>query len=287
MNRKRRLSSEDIEAFEPDAKIALLATRDPEGRPHISLITSLAGKTPEQLMFGQFCEGQSKHNVRRDPRVGFLVMNLQRQFWRGRALWTHALMEGEDYEAYNRRPMFRYNSYFGIHTVHYLDLVDCSERAPLPMPGMIAGTLAATGLGGLLTLAGLAGGRARQPVPLNHWTHRLVNRMDTLKFLAYIDADGHPELVPVVPTRAVDRSRLLLVASVFRRELGAIPSGVPLALFAINLQMESVLLRGTASRFHGPPGLQAATFHGDWVYNSMPPKHGQVYPPPPLRAAGV
>jgi len=282
MPRKRRLSPEDIEAFAPDSKIALLATRDPEGRPHISLITSITGKTPEQLMFGQFCEGQSKLNVRRDPRVGFLVMNMQRCFWRGRARWTHAVTEGEDYESYNRRPMFRYNSYFGIHTVHYLDLIDCSERAPLPMPGVIAGTLAATALGGLL---GLVDRRADRSAPLNHWTRRLVNRFDTLKFLAYIDADGHPELVPVVPARAVDRSRLLLVASVFRKELLAIPPGVPLALFSINLQMESVLLRGTAGRFRGPPGLQTAALHGDWVYNSMPPKHGQVYPPVPLRAA--
>jgi hypothetical protein len=155
------------------------------------------------------------------------------------------------------------------------------------MPGVIAGTLMATGLGGLL---GLVGRRARHPAsdpaPLNHWTQRFLNRTDTLKFLAYIDDDdGHPELVPVVPARAVDRSRLLLVASVFRRELRAIPVGAPLALFAINLQMESVLLRGTAGRFYGPPGLQTATFHGDWVYNSMPPKHGQIYPPVSLRAA--
>ena len=36
---------------------------------------------------------------------------------------------GADFEWYNNIPMFRYNAYFGIHTVHYMDLVGPDRAA--------------------------------------------------------------------------------------------------------------------------------------------------------------
>ena len=56
-------------------------------------------------------------------------MSREKELWRGKARWTGEASSGDDYEMYNRKPMFRYNSYFGIHTVHYLDLVEFSGKA--------------------------------------------------------------------------------------------------------------------------------------------------------------
>ena len=52
-----------MSAFEESAKIGLLATVDPQGLPHVSLITSIQAKSPDALMFGQFSEGLSKQHV--------------------------------------------------------------------------------------------------------------------------------------------------------------------------------------------------------------------------------
>ncbi len=94
MKLRTQLSQADIDAFAPDSKVGLLATIDSEGLPHITLITTLAGKDPTHLTWGQFCEGRSKVNVQHEPRVGFLVLNQEREVWRGRARWTH-LVGGE------------------------------------------------------------------------------------------------------------------------------------------------------------------------------------------------
>ena len=141
------LGADDVRAFEPEAKIGLVATRDPEGLPHVSLITSLMALDGTHLAFGQFCEGASKRNVRGDPRLGFLVMNQDKHVWRGKARWTHLATEGAEYERYNRQPMFRYNTYFGVHTVHYLDLVAFGGRRSLSMPAIVAGSLVAAAAG--------------------------------------------------------------------------------------------------------------------------------------------
>jgi hypothetical protein len=163
-----QISQEAIRAFEESAKIGLVATVDPRGLPHVSLITSIQARGPDRLMFGQFSEGLSKAHVRSNPQLGFLVMNRQRELWRGKARWTGEASSGEDYEMYNRKPMFRYNSYFGIHTVHYLDLVELSGKESI--------STAAVAAGSLVTALARRRAAARQPREiLKPWAERHVS----------------------------------------------------------------------------------------------------------------
>ena len=268
MKLRKELAAEDVATFGADPKIGLLATVDPGGLPHVTLITTLQATAPTRLTFGQFCEGRSKSNLRRDPHAAFLVMTLGRDVWRGRALWTGEACEGDDYEAYNRKPLFRYNSYFGIHTVHFLDLVGVTARGRLNVPVMAAGAIAAR------AAAPFAHRRRAEPA-LKPWAQGLVGRLDSLKVASWVDDEGFPTLVPAVPCAAADASRLVLVST--SRELAAIPRGRPVAIFALSLKLESVLVRG---RLSGGPGV--ATLDVDHVYNSMPPRQGQVHPMPPL-----
>lgn len=270
-----RLTTEDIKEFEPEAKIGILGTIDGQGLPHISLITTLRAKGPSSLTWAQFCEGRSKSNVRANPKTGFLVMNARRELWRGRALWTHTRHEGEEYELYNDLPMFRYNSYFGIHTVHYMDLIETGGREGLPLGGILAGTL--------LTL-GTGGGRRRgdqQPV-LKPWAAGHLGRLSTLKFIAHVDDEGFPSLAAVVPCRPAGSDRLIFAGTGHGRQLRGLEPGKPLAVFGLNLQMESVLVRGSFGGWRGPRGLGRGVIDLDWAYNSMPPKQGRIYPSAPL-----
>jgi hypothetical protein len=266
------LPQEDVSAFEESAKIGLLATIDPQGLPHVSLITSLQLKGSGQLMFGQFSEGLSKTHVKGNPNTGFLVMSREKALWRGKARWTGETKSGEDYEMYNRKPMFRYNSYFGIHTVHYLDLVELSAKQSLSTAGIAAGSL--------VTMLARRREAAEQPeTVLKPWVERHLGNLGTLKFLSYVGEDGYPAIVPVVPCQAAEGGRLVFAPTVHRAELTAIPAGATLAVFALNLQMESVLVRGRFNGYRRYLGLKGGTIDIDWVYNSMPPMQGQVYPP--------
>ncbi len=89
------------------------------------------------MCFGQFVEGTSKKNILANPKAGFLIMSLNKELWRGEAVYTHFAKEGPEYDHYNNVPMFRYNAYFGVHTVYYLDLVGHTGRSPLPMNTII------------------------------------------------------------------------------------------------------------------------------------------------------
>jgi hypothetical protein len=262
-----------MRACEQDAKIALLATVDPNGLPHVSLITSLQAKGPREFMFGQFSEGLSKRHVLDNPRVGFLVMSADRRVWRGRARWTHTANRGADFDAYNDKPMFRYNAYFGIHTVHYLDLVDVVPETKAGLFGLVG-----RGLLGAWAQAFVRPGPGKHV--LTTWAKDHLSRLSTLKFLAAVDDDGYPTLAPLVPARAAGNDRLLFAPTPAAPDLRALPAGRTLALFALNLQMESVLVRGVFDGYRRFAGVRLGVLDLDWVYNSMPPKQGRIYPPP-------
>lgn len=261
----------DMKAFEPEAKVGLIATVNPEGLPHITLITALQAKTPSQMIWAQFSEGMSKKHIRTNPRTAFLIMTLDKALWRGKARWTHLAREGEDYEMFNDKPMFRYNSYFGIHTVHYMDLVETYGKERLPLASIAIASLL-TGI--VQAAAGRDGGK---PI-LKPWGEGLFNSMSSLKFISWVGEDGFPVLVPIIQCRAADSTRLVFSTAAYGRELGAIKEGASVAVFGLTMDMEDILVRGTFTGVRRYRGIRLGAIDIAWVYNSMPPTSGQIYP---------
>ena len=85
------------------------------------------------------------------------------------------------------------------------------------------------------------------------------------------------------------RSSSLARDACWTGRLEALAPGTRVALFALNLQTESVLLRGDFAGWRGRGPARVGVIDVDWVYNSMPPLAGQIYPPlelAPAEAAG-
>jgi hypothetical protein len=264
-------SEEDLKSTQPAMKIGLLATVNPQGLPHVTLLSSLMGCAPAQMSFGQFTEGNSKAHLLSSPKVGFLVMSLDRNLWRGKAVFTHTAKEGPEYDYYNNVPMFRYNAYFGVHTVYYLDIISHSGKEALPMQRIILAAIQSM-------LARSIGRKPGRQTVLNPWTQSFLNKLDNLKFLAYVGSDGHPVIIPAIQTQSLDKQHLLFSTSVYTNELEAIPVGASLAVFGMALTMEDVLLRGTYQGIRKVGGVRAGIVEVEWVYNPMPPIPGQIYP---------
>jgi hypothetical protein len=267
----KTFSESDMKNFEPALKIGLLATVTPEGLPHITLLSSMMAASPTQLVWGQFTEGMSFNFVRNNPKASFLIMSLQKELWRGRILFTHTDRSGKDYEKFNNIPMFRYNAYFGIHTVYYADLIDQTGKGALPMGSIIFSSIKT------LLAKNLAGGKS-QKVILNIWTQRLLDKIGNLKFLAYIQENGFPVIIPVIQAMTLDSERVLFSTSVYKNELKAIPSGSPAAIFGMSLDMTDVLVRGTYEGIQNLGGVTCAGVRINYVYSPMPPKPQQIYP---------
>lgn len=270
-------NADDIKNFEPELKVGLLATLNENHQPHITILSTLQACKPHELFFGQFAEGMSKDNIRRNPRAGFLIMTLDKNYWRGKARFTHTATQGEEFGLLNNTPMFRYNSYFGIHTVYYLDLLEQSGKTPLPMGKVVTAAIKTLAV---KTLGPDRGGRQ----VLNNWTRRLIAKMDNLKFIAYVDVDGFPQIIPVIQAQPDGSQRIIFSSAAFGDDLKRIPQGDTVALFCMSFKMETVLLRGTFEGFRRRTGLECGSLQVNWVYSCMPPKSMVIYPEEPLEA---
>ncbi len=273
-------SPQDILSTQPEMKIGLLATVTSTGLPHVTMISTLMACAPQQLVFGQFTEGLSKQHILDNPKTGFLIMSLDKNLWRGKATFTHSMKEGSEYDFYNNVPMFRYNAYFGVHTVYYLDLLSHTGKEPLPMNRIIFAAIQTM-------LARTLGSKPGKDEVINPWTRLFLNKLDNLKFIAWVGEDGYPVIIPAIQTQCLDRQHLLFSTSVYTDELKAIPVGADLGIFSMALTMEDVLLRGKYLGINRLAGVKAGIVKVDWVYNPMPPVPGQIYPPVKLHAVDI
>jgi hypothetical protein len=275
MTMKNNFTEAEMKAFEPAEKVGIIATVTPEGLPHMSLLTSVMAAKPNQLTVGEFCQGKSKEYMQLNSKVGFAILTLDKKLWRGKALWTHLKKEGPEYEIYNNQPMFRYNTYFGINTVHYFDLKETTEGKILPLVSVVRSAL-------LTGMAKSSAAKENQGRVLSHFGEKLFNGLDSIKFLSFIGDDGFPVIIPVIQCQAADSSRLAFHPGAFGGELNMLKPGMTTTLFCLTMQMEDVLVRGIFNGYSRYRCIKLGILDIDWVYNSMPPNHGRIYPPVPL-----
>lgn len=265
-------TEQDIRDLDVELKVGLLATVNPQGEPHLTMLSSIRPFAPDKLVWGQFTEGFSKEYILENPQCGFLIMSLDKQLWMGKARYTHKSKQGPEMENYNNLAMFRYNAYFGVHTAYYMDLVSQSGRIALPMSNVIFAAIKTI-------IAKSLAKKGTQPKVLNPWIHGLFNKLDNLKFISYMDRDGYPVVLPVIQTQALDSNRVMFALGAFSQELRKIPAGMRMAVFGMSFDMETVLMRGNFTGIQRVAGIPSGVVSIDWVYNSMPPIPQQIYPP--------
>ena len=263
--------------FESDSKIGLLATIAPDGYPHISLISSISVKDTASMMWGQFCQGLSKEYINSNPKTGFMIVMPDQRWWTGKALYTGNVNKGEDFDYFNNKPLFRYNSYCGFGMIHYEDLIDISETSKLPLLDIGLGFLRS---GALIKQA--ISHNASAPAKMPYYGMKLASGLTCLKFAAFIDSDGFPRLFPVMQGRPANANTMVFSSSPYTEFLKQIPNDAKTAVFLANMDLESLLLQGRWFNTVKNSKLKHSLFEIDKVYNSMLPIGGYIYPPPEM-----
>lgn len=267
------IRNEDMVKFAVTGKLGLLSTLAPDGFPHVSLISSLQAKNDKQMMWGQFTYGLSKIYIEKQPKTGFLILDMDKNWWRGRTIYKESKITGEDYDMYNNQPLFRYNSYLGIGKVHYMDLVDYSGMQALPMKGIVKGAFLGRVIKGLIKKS------TDKNVKIQNFTQKLAQDLTSLKFLCYEDREGFPVLLPVIQAFMKDKfGRMIIPLTAFKEELSSIPKGAKVALYLANLDLCGVLLQGEYGGVMKTAGMSYAVFDTQKVYNTNLPVVGYIYP---------
>lgn len=262
----------DSQDFASPYKIALVACHDESDDVHITLLSSLMNRGEDEMTLGEFVKGLSKNLFHEKPQSAFLIMNLSMDFWTGTMDFYDKKTEGEEYVIYNDMPLYRFNTYFGVHTVHYAKLREISDRRKLNLAGI--------GVSIARVLAASPFSKGKGPEVFNAWTRQHTKKLGTLFFLGFTGPDGYPRLLPLIQGRSVSNSRILFTLAPYKTLAAGLKDGARASLYALNLDMEAVLLKGTYRQLAG--GLGAVDV--DRVYNCMPPVHRYIYPETPWAA---
>lgn len=272
MKSRDTFKEEDIKLIEPLEKIGIYATVNPDGLPHLTFINSLMALNESSMAFGQFVRGESKWFMQNYPRISFFILSPHvKRMWLGKAKWTHKKLDGPELERYKEMPMQRYNAYFPINVVHYLDLVETTGAMKLPVTAIFFSSI-------LTWLAKNCATTRLDGRILKHYAEKLFNKLTTFKFFSFIGDDGYPQIVPFVQCMAADSRRLAFYPALLDEKMKILPPGTAVAAYCLSTTLESVLTRGTFLGYRKYRGIKLGIIDINWVYNSMPPNAGQIYP---------
>ncbi len=261
-------NSEDYNKMSSDSKIGLVATIDREGYPHITFLSSLQPLGEDKMTFGQFTEGLSKQFMTERKKAGFLIFTPALEYWTGTMDYEKTETSGKEFEIYNKKPLFRYNSYFGIGKVHYFALKSLSPKHNVTMLGIISGALKTR----LKALPKKESGKSI----LNPVAKSMFNEIDGLKFICYLDKEGYPQILPIIQAAPAGTDRIVF-ADASKGAAAGIPEGKA-SIFFTSLKMESLLAKGCFSR-KGGMGI----FDIEKLYNPMQPLPKYIYPAEPIK----
>ncbi len=131
-------------------------------------------------------------------------------------------------------------------------------------------------------ILGMVAPKNRERV-LNPYGQNLLASPTTLKFLSFTGKDGYPVLIPLVPCMTAGSKRLVFPARLLDGFPDRIENNMDMAVFALKTSLESVLVRGKFIGVKQVLGIGTGMIDLNWVYNSMPPNAGQIYPEKPLK----
>ncbi|MDR0851822.1 MAG: hypothetical protein LBN36_04960 [Clostridiales Family XIII bacterium] len=265
MEMKSKIDEKQTELMRPDSKIGILGTEDAEGYPHLTFISSLQGLGEEQISFGSFSRGESKSNLWERPDAAFLILTAEMEWLKGNARYTHTENTGTVFEEYNNKPLFRYNTYFGFAKVYVMDLIRISGIEKLPMPKIIAGAI-------LTRIFSIFAAKNEHKI-LRDTGKALIAKLDGLKFISWHGEDGLLEIEPIIQAGPAGTDRVAFFRLPYGDVTKRIPNGAKAAILCLNLQMQSVLVKGIYQK-SGCLSL----LNIERVYNSMPPKMEYIYP---------
>lgn len=239
-------------------------TVNADGTPHITLLTSLHLYDPDTLIWGEIAAGISKKNQKERNRVGFLSLIDGIETVTGKAEWKKAVKFGEEFDAINLQPQYRYNTTNSASPVHVLKLVCLEEKA------LDKNAISEVSEKTRENASSIQPGSHKEAVSV--CTREYFDAENGFKVLCYIGKEGYPVLLPVPQAELTSGGRVYFALDSF---LDEIPDGERVAVYAVDCTTCcAVLVYGTLKKREDGMGIVEITK----VYNPMLSISRFIYP---------
>jgi hypothetical protein len=260
-----KLPKSVIEAFALELEAAkFMATRDGNGVPNISMISSLSPweKDEEQLIFGNFLMWQTKKNLENGSPVSVSVMTLDFKSYEVRGRFLGFETSGEKFDAMSRKDLFRYSA---IGLLRSVGTIAIDEIYPIK--------LSMLGVGKEWFLAKVAGKRFKdleEGKRINPLVKKNVGVLQGSKFLA-VSRENHMEQFPVLGMKPI------YDYLVIRSDL-PLKKGDSVAVSAFNMELKAFQIKGIFWGIRRSRGIKFGYIRVNSILTQTPPLMSREIP---------
>jgi len=262
------LSPAIVEALAGERTPKFLATLNPEGVPNVVPIISLEAVDESTIIFGEFMMWKTRRNLEANPRVCVAVMTAS-QGWVIKGDFQEFQRSGPHFDRIMASDTFRYNAYAGIRNAGVI---------------RVGSVVRAFGISRLTVLLDMARARwfARRArrrsvdgvtVPIQ--VRQKFARLQAAKFLAYLDSDGYPDIVPVLSLIPADEQIFVFSAGPAAPALAALSPGAKVAASVLTFEPLAYQIKGEFLGAERSLGRLAGVVAVQEVYSASPPLPGQ------------
>ena len=266
-----KLSPAIVEALAGERTPKFLATLNSEGVPNVVPIISLQAADDSTVIFGEFMIWKTRHNLEVNPRVSLAVMTAS-EGWVIKGDFLEFQRSGSYFDRIMASDAFRYNAYAGI------------RNAGVIRVGSVVRSFALSGLAALLDMARAKWfarfvRRTRAPdvaavtVPIQ--VRQKFARLKAAKFLAYLDGDGYPDIVPALSLIPADEQTFVFSSGLAEPALAALSPGARVAASVLTFEPLAYQIKGEFLGAERSLGRLAGVIAVQEVYSASPPLPGQ------------
>jgi predicted pyridoxine 5'-phosphate oxidase superfamily flavin-nucleotide-binding protein len=262
------LSPAIVEALAGERTPKFLATLNSEGVSNVVPIISLQAADESTVIFGEFMMWKTRHNLEVNSRVSVAVMT-DSQGWVIKGDFLEFQRSGPYFDRIMASDTFRYNAYAGI------------RNAGVIRVGSVVRAFALSGPTALLDMARARwfARRARRlsgrgvTVPIQ--VRQKFARLKAAKFMAYLDDDGYPDMVPALSLRPADEQTFVFSSGLAEPALAALSPGARVAASVLTFEPLAYQVKGEFLGAERSLGRLAGVLAIQEVYSASPPLPGQ------------
>ena len=246
-----------------------LATANKDGVPNVVPLVSFTDIDEKTLAFAELMTWKTRKNLEENPRICVGVFTEDLHIWIIKARLREYVETGPILEQLNQGELYRYNAYMGASRGGVCDALEITGVHRLKKLGVLREFLAAKLTHPLSALT--AGRRGKMPVQVME----KFNRLEAVKFLAFVEEDGYPTMVPALSMQPSSPEKLVFNFGPFGRELSRLAPGSQVAATVLTTDPISYQIKGS---FEGARGVlfgKIGRISVREVYSACPPVPGR------------
>ena len=197
------INEKDIPQFLPDMMIKILATIDDDNKPNLVFINSFEANDNKTLTFAEFIWGKSKRYLQDRKKCAVDFLTLDNHNWIVKGDFDHWEYDGDKYDYYMHKDLFRNNAYTGITRVGYINVKKViAPKTPVKTDRKVVKILKNFVKEGKANID--------KPEIMPKMVEPIFKGTSNMKFIGFIDTDGYPMIIPTMELVPVNLNRLIL-----------------------------------------------------------------------------